>query len=181
MNAVKEKSILSKEHHARLLQDIASVVATARIPEYMLHRPMAAYCTKAMVDWVKAYPEYMASGSGGMCITGNVKGVATQMQAIAAAFLRNYKDARVIPIHNLLKPDEDPENPTVLLIPDFFLKSVSGRAAFTNWQIRELYGMILDRYVSRRATILYVQDMKRLDDEYGDAMADLINSHWTLV
>ena len=176
-----EQTILNEEYHARLIQDIETVAATARVHIPMLHRAMATYCPEEQVDWVKAYPVYMHDNSGGLCITGKPKDVHNQMAAIACAFLRNYVDARVIPIHELLKPDVDPENPSVLLIPDFYVNSVSGNAAFTNWQLRELYGLLLNRYVQRRATILYVQNMTGLRKEYGEATHDLIESQWQIV
>ena len=176
-----ETTILNKDFHARLLQDIETVATVARVPVSFLHRSMTYYCPKPIVDWVKSYPDYMRDDSGGLCLTGKITDVDTQMRAIAAAFLRNYVDARVINIHALVKPEEDPENPTVLLIPDFYIKSVTGSIAFTNWQLRELYGLLLDRFINRRATILYVQDFTKLKAEYGDAVYELIKAHWQIL
>jgi hypothetical protein len=176
-----EKTILHKEYHARLLQDIEQVAAVARVMVPMIHRPLATYCPEEIVDWVKSFPEHMEAGSGGLCITGKVKEVDTQMQAMACAFLRNYMDARVLDITSLLKTEEDPENPTVLLVPDFYVRSVTGQLPFTNWQLREMYSLLLERHVQRRATVLYVQEFNGLRKEYGDAVHDFIESHYTIV
>jgi hypothetical protein len=101
-----------------------------------------------------------------------------RMQAMAAAFLRNFIDARVITIHEVLgwHDQDEPPNPTVLLIPNFY--TVMKGTPLTGWQVQLLYDTLMARFISGKQTVLYVENLAALVKDYGQHFADFIKTRW---
>jgi hypothetical protein len=185
MAAVKDQdekaTILDQSYHARLLADIENVSAKARIPAHMLHRSVTDFCSKEVVHWLKNWQENLEGGKAGLCLTGVAKGVSIgdQFMAITALFVRHYIDARYITLNRVMEGwgTEDEEDPTVLVIPHLYIKGSGGKGA-TNWQIQDAYGMLLERFSRGKLTILYVQSIDGMREDYGPVIADHIASCW---
>ena len=171
-----EKSVLDKEVHARLIQDMDHVCATANIPPLYVHRRMAEFCPDADIKFVKDYRRLRAEGQGGYMITG--KASEPRCMAMVGAFLRNFIDARLVTINQLIEGAKEGivSDPTVLVCPNLFV-STFGKA-LTSWQIQSVFDILLARMTQGKLTVVYVEDLKDLADKYGLMVHDHLATHF---
>jgi hypothetical protein len=180
----KSESILHKEYHARLLEDIEHFADVANVPVSMIHEPLAKYCNADEVSWVKAIMLHRENGIAGLCLTGIDKSqpVETKMWAMGAALLRNYIDARVVTMGTLLEEHKEGEveSPTVLLIPNLYVEYAGGKPN-TNWQVNILQDILMRRLVEKKTTIIYVQSIEGLKKNFGEGIGVFIEAHWHIL
>lgn len=177
---VFEIGILDKEYHARLLLDLERHAAKAGIPPEFIWSRMSVYCTADEVAWVKR----MRLGKDhGLCYVGEFSvPVEDKMMAVTGTCLRNFIDARVMPVQEVLsnlKSDHMPY-PTVLLIPNFCLSKGEG-GDIAQWQSSALLGMLYSRLAKNLKTVLYIGSEQALEKNYGEAFLKHIKAHYTLI
>lgn len=164
-----------------------SIARMAGVPASMLDFSMAqSGCSQEEITWVQHYRAHLNSDdAGGLILAGrNFKPHPLQrMQAIAAAFIRNFMDARLVPLLRLLPDDsgESEVDPRILLVPDFFRESTTGGAAMTNWQFQYINGILMDRFSQRRGTVLHVESMEGLRKAYGKGFSDFLVGNWKII
>ena len=168
-----KKDMLDKIKHARLIADLEYVCSTAGVMEKYLHESMLDHCGDVEVDWVRNYPKYRAEGVPGLLLHG-ISNPDTRCQSIAAALLRNYTDARVIPLNSLIDmhtKDLD-MSPTVLLIPNLYM-TTTGRALVA-WRQQVAYDILLERSTKGKPTVAYVESMEGVKSSYGQPFSDFL-------
>lgn len=181
MNAEAD-SILNEEIHARLLDQIEQVATTARVPRYMIHESASKYLTGPELEWLKNIRKARLHGQVGLALVGQQGTVAveTKMMAMAAALVRNFIDARVIPLAELLPESTSTmEHPTVLFIPNFYV--VSHGKPLASWQLQQLHSLMLKRFVEQRVTVLYIQSMDKLEAHYGEGITTHIKQNYQIL
>ena len=99
--------------------------------------------------------------------------VAQRMMALAGACLRNFINAKVMTVQEVLArlKEGNMPNPSVLFIPNFFIGKEHG-GAIPAWQVAGLWGLLLDRQAEGCQTFLYVEDMDAMAAQYGDTFKD---------
>lgn len=172
--------VLDKEYHARLLIDLERFTAMAGIPPAFVWTRLSSYCSLEEIAWVQG----MRRGEDyGLCYFGELGvPVEDKMMAIAGACLRNYIDAKVMPVQavlSMLKEDKSP-SATVLLIPNFCLGKEEG-GAIANWQSSSLLGMLYSRLAQNLKTVIYISSEEALEKNYGDAFLKHVKSHYTMI
>ncbi len=175
--------LLREDVHSRLVADARGVARTANVPLEMLDRSMAECgSSNVEIEWVQSYRAGLLGGKpGGLILAGSFEPAPViRLQSIAAAFLRNYIDARVASLFDLL-PDGDDLDPTVLLIHDFYRVSQTGGAALTNWQLQYVNGVLVNRFAARRSTVLHVDSLDELRKAYGKSMHDFLKDNWKII
>jgi len=167
-------SMLDRQRHARLIADFENVCAVAGLQGRFLQESMKTYCSPEEVEWVSNFRTNMREGSTGLVLEG-ISRPDTRCQAICAAFVRNYIDARVVPLNTVLEAYEEDKlgNPTVLLIPNLYVHSAQKN--MLDWKVQTLYDLLLQRSVNNRATVLYVENMSGLQKAYGLPFADFLS------
>lgn len=169
-------SILDAVVHARLLQDLDHICLTANIPPLYLHQSMAVHCSASEMEWVQNYPLHRLSTLGGLCLTG--KNSESRCMAICAALLRNFIDARVVTLNQLVesagKPDT--QSPSVLIVPNLYV-TTHGKS-LTSWQIQSLYDILLSRYTTNRPTVVYIEDKQGVLNAYGSLLYEHLEQHF---
>jgi hypothetical protein len=177
-SAFKDK-ILDRAYHDRLILDLDQIVATAGIPAAAVWAKLSSYCIPDEVEWVR---QIRSKNDSGLIFIGedfNVL-VADKMAVIAGVCLRNYTDARVMPVQDvvrLLKSDSMP-SPTVLLIPNFCLDKANG-GDVPSWEISNLMGLLLNRMNSGKKTILHCSSMAIVQKQYGDSFKALLEGKYS--
>lgn len=176
-------SILDEEFHSRLIQNLDEIALTANIPVYLIKRSAKEFCTLNELDWLRGIKLHSGEGSAGLCIVGEqALPIDTKMMALGAALLRNYIDARVVPITDLVEAGTDMSSvpsPTVMLVPNFFIPS--GGKPLAGWNIQALHSILLSRFAAGKQTVLYVRDMPELLKVYGQGIHDHIQAHYTIL
>lgn len=176
-----EPGVLQPEAHQRLVESLSVVTRQANVPKHFITHSMKEHCSDNEVEWVMTYRKHIAEGSAGLCIVSG-KNVEDQCLYMAGAFIRNFVDARVIPVQEVIAKTEagDPPDCSVLIVPNFYLAKQEG-GHLAQWHISALYSLLLRRYTHGQATIVYVQNMKGLEAEYGRTLHEHLNNHFDLV
>jgi hypothetical protein len=145
----------------------------AGIQSRFLRGTMTDHCSAGELDWVKKFRIYRAEGVPGLLLNG-VGHPDSRCQAIAGALVRNYIDARVIPVNTLLDLAAEgmTPSPTVLLIPNLYMSSVS--KTMPAWKVQQLYDILLQRSTHGKPTVVYVEDLKSLAGQYGVPFHDFL-------
>ena len=170
-----ESGLIDIGTHEMLLDDIQGVLRQAGIQEKYVWTPIRDYCEEDEVTYVATLNDPDAPAIG-MVYIGNINGASVndRMMAIAGTCLRNYINAKVMTVQDVLlslKTDSMPSNVSVLLIPNFFIGKKEG-GTIANWEISALLGMLYKRQQEGKKTILYVSDENALEAEYGKPFID---------
>lgn len=182
MLALPSNSVLDPEYHAKLIGDIRHVAHQAGVPEAMLHRSAAEFCPDAVAEWFADMPKHRGSLQPGLCLVGKFPHTPSLiMQAMAAAYLRNYIDARVYTVTQLfeIREVEGLPDPSVMLISHLFM-SLHGKP-LTAWQVHTLMDLLSSRFTAGKITVVHVESLPKLAAEYGDAFAQHIKEHYRIV
>jgi hypothetical protein len=172
-----ECSVLDEVQHARLIADMQNVCETANVPRQFMYKSAKEYCGVREIDWIRRFPGLRAQGVGGLVMIGTPK-AETRCMAIAAALVRNFIDARVMPLNTVLELKEKgalPE-PSVLIIPNMYVSTV-GRS-LPAWKIQTLYDVLLGRLTANKPTVLYIEDMDAMTNAYGPVFREHIEEHF---
>lgn len=172
--------LLDREYHERLLADLSQIVAKAGVPANAVWSRLSEYCTQDEVDWVR---NIRSSEDSGLLFLGSkfVPSVEDKMIAITGVCLRNYTDARVMPLQDVLRVLKEGEmpTPTVLLISNFCLDKSKGGDVPT-WDVSMLMGLLLTRSNKGLKTILYSTSMALVQKQYGDAFKALLECKFAI-
>ncbi len=173
-----ESGLIDVDVHEMLLADIQGVIRQANIPERFVWTSIHEYCNEDEIDYVATLADKNAEAIG-MVYVGNIEGASVndRMMAIAGTCLRNYINAKVMTVQDVihaLKNDSMPSNVSVLLIPNFFIGKKEG-GHIADWEISALLGMLYKRQQEEKQTIIYVSDKKALEAEYGKTFIDHMN------
>ena len=178
-----ETGVLDPAVHGRLLQNLGLYARRANIPETMILHKMSQFdCSSDEIDYVRAIKRQAAAGHYGLVYTGDGSTVLTRMMGVAGACVRNFVDAKLMTIQELLAKIKEGDVPdaSVLLVPNFFIaKSEGGHIAA--WNIAELLGVLFARMAKGQQTFLYVSDFKALRMTYGEAIADHLENHFVKI
>lgn len=173
--------LLDAKEHSRIIADFERVCTTAGVQGHFLYESMTKYCGPIEVEWVKKFWHHKAQGVPGLALVG-VTRPDTRCQSIAAALVRNYVDARVIPVNTLIESTTNgnyPPSPTVLLVPNLFMLAMGGKN-MPAWRVQAMYDLLLERSTKGKPTVVYVEDLKGLVSVYGEPFRDFL-SRFTLV
>lgn len=181
---VFQSGLLDKTYHDRLLADLERITQLAGIPPEYVWTRLSDYCPAEEGQWLRTIKK---GPHIGLAFVGG-KGkkfsppVEDKMMAMTGACLRNYIDARMMPVQEVihaLKADTMPW-PTVLLIPNFCLDKGDG-GNIAQWEISSLLGLLYSRMARNLKTILYVGSMTALEANYGEAFKAHIQAHYQLI
>lgn len=167
-----DTGLIDEATHEMLLADLSHWSRQAGIPEGFVFSSLTKYCDK------KAELDYVASLMDpdeeviGMMYLGKVGGASIndRMMAIAGVCLRNYINAKVMTVQDVIQSlkDNSMPSPSVLLIPNFFLSTKGGKHV-ADWQVSSLLGMLYKRQQEGKQTVLYISNQKDMASEYGDS------------
>lgn len=172
--------LLDAKEHSRIIADFDRVCTTAGIQGHFLYESMTKHCGPTEVNWVKKFWKHKAEGCSGLALVG-VTRPDTRCQSIAAALVRNYVDARVIPVNTLIEHavNGGAPSPTVLIIPNLFMVA-TGKNLGPAWRAQALYDLLLERSIKNKPTVVYVENLTSLAATYGQPFKDFL-SRFTLV
>lgn len=178
---VFKEGLLDKEYHERLIADLDRMAAKAGIPVDFVWSKLSSFCSTADIEWVSRMRE---GKDQGLVYTGTnfTVPVEDKMMAIAGACLRNYINAKMMPVQevlSLLKKDAMVK-PTVLLIPNFCMAK-DDVSSVAPWQAASLLGMLYSRLAQNQKTVLYVGSMAALEEAYGEALARHLKAHYQFI
>lgn len=155
------QSILDKDTHKRLIEDMPTICHQANIPAAYIHHSMRQHCPDGDCKWVQNYPVLASKGRSGLVLVGDR--LEVRALSIGGALIRNFIDARVYTLQRVL---EESPNPTVLIIPNFYVSAIDCKP-HPSWKVDQIYSLLLDRMSSGLQTVIGVTDMKNMEAVYG--------------
>jgi hypothetical protein len=167
----KPVEVIDKTVHWQILKEMTRVCEIANVPPQFVRNSMKSYCTDSEIEWVRTFNVTRKDGLGGLCLTGADS--ITRCMAVTGTLVRHFVDARLMTLNNVVGSPEAAVLPTVLVIPNFYVKSTAGKQ-LTGWQVQTLFDVMLARFSANKPTVVYVEDKKALALDYGAQMADHI-------
>ena len=178
MGVAMGMTVLKAGVHDRLVQDIDQVAAMSRVPASMIRQSSVGVLSPALVKYIASFRKLRELGLANGYLTAPLKKTPERiMMAMAAALIRNFIDARVFTLQNLIAADEDYLIPTAIFVPNFQNTFVGKPLA--SHQLQKLYSILLDRAVQDKVTVLYVENKARMMEQYGTAISDFVLSSYT--
>lgn len=176
-----DSKVLIPEVHSRLVQNLDQYARRANILDSMILNKMSNFaCSKSEIEYMKAIKRMADKGVHGMVYHGKETApVMTRMMAVAGACLRNFIDAKVVTLQELISDikEGNPPDVTVLLVPNFFITRADG-GKIAEWHIAELLGLLYSRMTKGQQTFLYVSDFDALRKTYGDPIANHLEKNF---
>ena len=167
--------MLDAKEHSRIIADFDRVCTQAGIQGHFLYESMTKHCGPIEVEWVKKFWKFKAAGMPGLALIG-VSRPDTRCQAMAGALVRNYVDARVIPVNTLVDHAMNGgtvPSPTVLLVPNLFMVALSKNTP--PWRMQVLYDILLERGTRGKPTVVYVENLTGLKAMFGEPFSDFLS------
>lgn len=174
--------VLNREAHGRLVEQLDEFCEQARVPrKYVLQRMAAFNCEDDEITWTRHFREHVAHGKTGLIYLGSWSRVLERMHAMAGALIRNFIDARVWTVQEVVEAAHEGEPPlfTALLIPNF-VATVQGKG-LAPWHVAELHRTLIARHSAEKQTVISVASEKELRAVYGDAVAQHVFDYYTAI
>lgn len=167
------ENYLQKGKHDILEDQIHFISDQTRIPErFIRHVAAKDYCTEEEMAWIRASKKNISDGSLGMILYGHQPKIQNKLLAIGATLVRNYVDARVYSLSELLQLLDaryvEPPDCTVLIVPDLCVSDY----VIPKGQVHKLTGYLYKRFAVQKAMIAYVDQIELVGATYGRAMLD---------
>jgi len=173
--------VIDPEHHVRLLRDIDKVSRVAGIPVSFILTSAVDICTAEELVWVKALKSHEHANLAFVNSSKPSTPSETRMMALTGLFIRNFINAQYMSVTKVLKSDpQELLEPTVLLIPNFFLSRANGGGIAT-WHVSDLYGLLLHRTGLNKSTIIHIDNFSVLTKEYGQGLSDHIKTYFKIM
>jgi len=168
--------VLDPTAHHRLLEDAPRVLrraglSAAHMPG--LWSPLSEACGGTERKWVAGLHTNVDKGILGLLFAGKFKPpVEDRMVALTCCLLRNYVDARMVTLHDVLA---DAPNPTVMLIPNFHTK---GR--LRPYEVGNLTDVLVGRYKRGNHTVVGMPSWSEMEADYKD-LSQMVAAHYASV
>lgn len=180
MNATMEaKPALQKGVHDRLLQDIDHIASMSNVPVSMIKMSCSDYLGKGVKSWLISYRKLKAIDMASAYMLGPLKASPEKlMMAMAAVLIRNFIDARVYSLQGFLDLEGSAaRQATAVFIPNF-QNSYHGKPLASH-QVQTLYSILLDRMTEDKVTVLYLDSIDQMRDQYGTSISEFITKNYT--
>jgi hypothetical protein len=174
-------TVLDPIRHRTILDDIDHICQTAGISQYFLANSMMDVCGPEEVEWVRHFPKNRAVSAGLVLTDGS--NVSNRMMYMAGALIRNFTDARVFPINTVLRLAKTGElpTPTVMLIPNLYVKAGGSAKGLAHWDVQAIYDVLLERQAASKPTVLFIEDMDAVSQAYGNVFRDFLENNYKIV
>jgi hypothetical protein len=172
--AARESGFIG-DRHEPLLARLEHFCRVAGIePEDVFHG-LSEHCTEKEINWFKQSIRMAKNDEClGLIYLGNPQkdtaSVARRMRGLTAAYLRNYRDARVCTCSTLAQAGVEPPC-TILLIPDFSSQP-------TDYESKRVSSILLARAAAGKPTVVHISESKNVKAWYGVAAASLLSEKY---
>lgn len=169
--------VCNASKHEPLIANLDMVLENSGVTLDALCTSASKVCTKAEIDFLVGYHQH----GKGLIYYGEVEHVYKRMEAITAALVRNFIDARLMTVHDMIELySEGLLDAQVLVIPDFFTKLCENKThdEFLRQKLNAYSFLIKMRQQGIRA-IIHAHDMGLFVERHGgQLLTDLIRDQF---
>ena len=173
----KPAEVIDKVVHRQILAEMTRVCEIANVPEQYVRRSMRGVCRESEIEWVRSLPISRNEGLAGLVIEGTLH-TQTRCMAICGTLVRNFIDARVMSVNAVVEDHDTALVPSVLVIPNLYIKTKDTKAALSPWQVQKLYDVLITRFAACKPTVVCVENMDGLRVDFGSAFAEHLRDHF---
>jgi hypothetical protein len=180
--------LLLDEKHALVWDRRDEFIADANIPLKWLYTSISNEFERDYVHRARPHtsscgqcPKLIEDEIWGLCYAGKdfSPPVMTRMSSLTGVCLRNFIQARIVPMNRLITDIENGENHwiSVVAIPDFH----SGLNQIPAWKATRVYSWLLDRWTRELQTVIGVLDIEQMTKDWGLSIWQHIESYFEMV
>lgn len=172
--------VLDRIVHGRLVEDLIAYAQDARIQPEAIYTPLANTCSDGEISYVRRFRKHRSTDIAGLCLIGDAAGdvdIERRMSGIAGALVRNFVRARVITMNELFDDvaGDGVSDMSCLLVPNFHVAQKNAKAS---WKVSNVLDVIVYRRTLGVQTIVYVEDMDAMTQDYGVAVSRILRQHY---
>ena len=171
--------VLNPAQHFQLVEELPKFCALAGVSQkHVTHSMLDCPMVGSEVDWMRRFNQHLGNGVYGAVFIGGDR-VLDRMSAMVGCALRNYIHAKLVTVQSLVEQLKEGYTPKedLLVISNFCLpKSQGGNTP--SWQITMVVGMLMERFVSDKHTVVYTTSMADVKAQYGYAVATHIEDYF---
>lgn len=171
--------VLNPEVHADLVVELDNVCEIAGVRRKHVINSMKGICSAEEMEWVRRFPQHRENECAGLAYVGASQ-IQERMSALCGALVRNFIDARIVTVQSLIDMKDPPPDPTVLIVPNFFIGK-SGGGDLATWHTTALLGVLIQRLNHSRLTVVGISDMNAMALQYGHTFREIIEAYYTQV
>jgi len=168
--------MLDPDIHGRLVSDITQICIRAGIPglESLIGRPLSENCIVQEVRWMEGFWNHAGANVYGLIYEGRVDPpVERRFPAMIACLLRNFVDARMVSMQDLLSEDSDADICTALFLPNLYRGKNDG-GYFPPATVQRIYDILMRRIITNKQTIVHVSLLSDLKIGWGNTFHQLL-------
>jgi len=169
---IPKDSILHEPKYEALVSDLENICKVAGMynsMQYVWNTANGAL-NDYEIGWILEYHKQHEIGYFLALFSGKHAIAQDKMMRMVGAFLRNFIDARIYPLDEVLE-SEVIADCRVLFIPDFHFSDLSSNTP--KWRVKKIYDMLQNRSRAGKQTVLYCQ-AANLQSNYGKLMESYI-------
>lgn len=177
-----ESQVLDKVFHHRLVQNLSQVAEFAGVPVPVICKSAKGECQPSELEYIQNLKTHAANGVYGLALVGTTEtSINSRLMSLAGVCLRNYIDARVLAVQQVLAMLKAGEaiTSTVLLIPNFCVGKSNG-GSIPEWQVSQLLGLLYERQAQALQTVVYIESMQVVRQEYGGSIRTHVEQNFQL-
>lgn len=173
--------VLKRKVHQPLVADLERLAHQAGVAPHWIAEPLSAHAGEVELGWARKFRRLGQwrglAYIGPYIAQGAREDVGDRMAALCGALVRNFVDARVRTIEEVL---EEPEARywTALLLPSFCTEDA---AALLPRQRRAVAELVLARAADAMQTVVYAPSYESVVAAYGQPTADVVQRRFLRV
>lgn len=170
--------VLNYDTHSRMIPNIEFYAKQAGIPEQFIYTASDKILTERDLKYLNSWGHLGEKNLCGAYFTKASERYIERMQMIVAVVLRNMIDAKVITVQNLVKElkNGNPVDSKLVCIPNLCISKHQGGDIAT-WELSSVVGWLLQRQGLGYQTVVYIEDVKYIEAQYGTIIAELVSTN----
>jgi hypothetical protein len=174
--AFKQK-VLDSGRHQRLVMNIEHYASRAGISPHHIWTAARKTFGPAEIDYLEQSISRAATGVVGAYYVGE-NDIVSHMARMVGALVREFVDARMMTVQDIVKLDEDGEEPdaTVLFIPNFYMAHEYGK--YDSRKIAVLMDLLYSRAARSQPTVIHLSDKTKAIVTFGKTLPGLLTTRY---
>ena len=173
-----ESGVLNYEQHSMMIPNLEFYATQAKIPLHYLYSSCKDLITDLDLQYFDNWVHLIDKKICGAYLTKHSERYVERMYCMVAIMLRNLHDAKFLTIQEVVKELKagGRVDSRFVCVPNFCLPKKQGGDMAT-WEMSSIVGWLLERQSMGYQTVLYVENLKDVEIQYGTVVKQLLANH----